>query len=496
METPVVFIIFNRPDCCERVLDAIRRAKPKQLFVVADGPRSDQSRDIETCAATRAVIERVDWDCEVLKNYSDINMGVGRRPATGITWAFEQVERAIILEDDCLPHPTFFRFCEELLDRYADDERVMQISGTSPFPTYDHPPYSYYFSYSFLVWGWATWARAWKHYDSRLSSWPERRHTPWLSELLVDRRPIQFYQERFQKIYESAHSGRGHQHPWDWPWLFSVWARRGLDIGPYHNLIENIGFQADATNTKDDARLIRLFGIPATGTDFPLRHPPHVVRTWEADDFFLKKFWAWMGPKIRRRRYHLFYHRIRRFNGVIRRRMASVLPTRRPAAGRRGSVLMAKKQCPLGATIYPGAHWARISPTEAGFDPERFARIKRWLDDRVENGRYRVVIVRGGRLVAEWNCGIHRGAQLQLASATKSIFSCLLGIAIEEGKLASADAKIVDYYPEAMDVPEGEGPKPGRYALAKDHAMTFRQLISNTSGYMKLGEEPGKVFHY
>lgn len=145
---------------------------------------------------------------------------------------------------------------------------------------------------------------------------------------------------------------------------------------------------------------------------------------------------------------------------------------------------------------FPGAEWQLVSPDEAGFHPPKLNKAKRWLDDRVADGRYRVVIVRGGQLVAEWNHGVGREEQLWMASATKSIFSCILGIAIEEGKVPSADARIVDYYPEAMDVPQGAGPKPGRYAFAKDRAITFRQLISNTSGYMKPGEEPGQVFHY
>lgn len=146
--------------------------------------------------------------------------------------------------------------------------------------------------------------------------------------------------------------------------------------------------------------------------------------------------------------------------------------------------------------IYPDPEWERVSPTKAGINAEKLNSVKRWLDENVGNGSYRVVIIRGGYLIAEWNYGVDRNKQLSLASASKSIYSSILGIAIEEGKLSSADAKIIDYYPEAMDVPEGAGPKPGRYAFEKDRAITFRQLISNTSGYMKPDEEPGKVFHY
>jgi CubicO group peptidase (beta-lactamase class C family) len=179
----------------------------------------------------------------------------------------------------------------------------------------------------------------------------------------------------------------------------------------------------------------------------------------------------------------------------------------------------------------PETEWVSLSPNEAGFDSEKLYNVRRWLDDRVGNGSYRIVIVRNGGLVAEWNHGFYsktrlsmpasaksvvslnlrtvsqpflfkrrnafaRNTHLPLASAAKSVFSCILGIAIQEGKIPSADAKIAEFYPEAMDVSEGEGPKPDRHAFQKDREITFRQLISNTSGYMKPGEEPGKVFHY
>jgi CubicO group peptidase (beta-lactamase class C family) len=149
--------------------------------------------------------------------------------------------------------------------------------------------------------------------------------------------------------------------------------------------------------------------------------------------------------------------------------------------------------------IYPGSEWTRSSPREAGFNPEKLEAAKQWLDTRSQqrqNGRYRVVIVRGGYLVAEWNQGVERDAHLWLASATKSLYASILGIAINEGVIPSAETRVVEIYPEMMDVPDGEGPKPGRYAFEKDREITFRQLISNTSGYMKPGEEPGKIFHY
>lgn len=153
----------------------------------------------------------------------------------------------------------------------------------------------------------------------------------------------------------------------------------------------------------------------------------------------------------------------------------------------------------MSVIVYPSEEWVRVDPDEADFDPAKLERAHQWQEERSADARYRAyrtVIVRGGRVVAEWYRGLERGYHARLASATKSIFSCMLAIAIDEDKIASADAKLVDYYPEAMDVPQGEGPKEGRYVFEKDRAITLRQLISNTSGYMKPGEEPGTVFHY
>jgi len=153
----------------------------------------------------------------------------------------------------------------------------------------------------------------------------------------------------------------------------------------------------------------------------------------------------------------------------------------------------------MSAAIWPSAEWASISPEEAGLDPGKLERAHQWQEEQAADERYRAyrtAIVRGGRVVAEWYRGLDRNYHARLASATKSIFSCMLAIAIEEGKIPSSDAKLVDYYPEAMDVPQGEGPKEGRYVFEKDRQITLRQLISNTSGYMKPGEEPGAVFHY
>src|SRR5687767_13684909 len=163
--TPVALLVFNRPQATARVFEAVARARPPRLLVVADGPRADRPDDGELCHQTRAIIERVDWPCEVMKDYSDTNLGCRKRVSSGLDWVFSNVADAIILEDDCLPEPSFFPFCEELLERYRDDERVAMIRAGNFLEGRRVASTSYYFSRWFHIWGWATWARAWKHND-------------------------------------------------------------------------------------------------------------------------------------------------------------------------------------------------------------------------------------------------------------------------------------------------------------------------------------------
>jgi len=171
LRAPVALMIFNRADLTAQLFAAIRAARPTRLLVVADGPRNEAER--AKCQAARDVI-RVDWDCQLSTHYSDVNLGCGGRISSGIDWIFREVEEAIILEDDTLPSPTFFRFCDVLLERYRDDERIMNIGGTNAYP-HAMPasrPESYFFSRYGHTQGWATWRRAWKHNDVKMSAGP------------------------------------------------------------------------------------------------------------------------------------------------------------------------------------------------------------------------------------------------------------------------------------------------------------------------------------
>jgi hypothetical protein len=277
LTTPVAFLIFNRPDTTARVFEAIRQAKPPKLLVVADGPRPDRPDDVEKCKAARAIIDKVDWDCAVLKNYSEVNLGCGKRPATGITWVFEQVEEAIIFEDDCLPHPTFFRFCEELLNYYRHDERIMVISGNNFQFGRSRTNYSYYFSRYNHIWGWASWRRAWKYFDYDLKLWPKIKNENWLTSILEDKTAVKYWTKNFQRTYE------GEPTVWDYRWTFACWIQNGLTILPSVNLVSNIGFGEGATHTSSSKS--KVANLPVEEMIFPLKHPPFLLRHVEADDF-------------------------------------------------------------------------------------------------------------------------------------------------------------------------------------------------------------------
>lgn len=268
VHTPVALFIFNRPDHTARVFEAIAAARPPVLLVVADGPRADHPDDERLVSETRAVLERVDWPCDLRTCYSDVNLTCHKRIASGLDWVFENVPETIILEDDCLPDPTFFPYAEELLARYRDDERVHMISGSNT--TGVRGSYSYHFSRCYAVWGWASWARAWKHNDSTMQAWPRLRDTAWLGEHLGD-----------EKAADLARFWFDHFQQWDFHWMFSGWLRNAVTATPSVNLVTNIGFGQGATHLHDADD--PFAGLATHSMEFPLRHPSQIEPLESAD---------------------------------------------------------------------------------------------------------------------------------------------------------------------------------------------------------------------
>lgn len=269
MQTPVAFIVFNRVDCARRTLEAIRRARPPKLFVIADGARDSHPADAAKCAAVRKLIDDgIDWPCEVERDYAARNLGCAARLATGLTWAFSRSERLVILEDDCLPDPSFFFFCDDLLDRYADDTRVGQISGCPMFFSEIASPNSYVFSRYGSIWGWASWRRAWNYYDLKLESWPRFLAARGLEAAVHSRAE---YAKR-HRLYHEMHS-RQVFDSWDYQWGYAKFSQGLLSVVPCRNLIENTGFGADGTHYGPDDK----FALHRFAMTFPLRHPEFVI---------------------------------------------------------------------------------------------------------------------------------------------------------------------------------------------------------------------------
>ncbi|MDX2031108.1 MAG: glycosyltransferase family 2 protein [Blastocatellia bacterium] len=274
MNTPVALIIFNRPDCTARVLEAIAEAKPGKLFVIADGPREGHPTDVENCRAAREMVDRIDWECEVRTDYSEVNLGCKYRPESGIQWVLDQVEEAIILEDDCLPDPSFFRFCEELLERYRHDERVMMIGGFNFFGRTDAPGQSYHYSYLGATWGWATWRRAWQLNDPELRRWPMAVEGRLIESLFPDPVHTRFWHDVFARLLDGRLPDA-----WDYQWQLACWMNSGFRIIPERSLVSNIGFREDATHTFGENPFLN----EAQQLPFPLKHPECVGRDYELD---------------------------------------------------------------------------------------------------------------------------------------------------------------------------------------------------------------------
>ncbi len=276
LNIPVALIIFNRPDTTARVFKEIAKARPPKLLVVADGPRANRASEAAKCEQTRAIIKQVDWPCEVITNFAEANMGCKMRVSSGIDWIFEMVEEAIILEDDCLPEPSFFRFCEEMLILYRDDERVSMVSGGNVQFGRKRGQASYYFSRYTHIWGWASWRRAWQHYDRDMHLWPRLRDEGWLQATFKNKGEQTYWRNSFEAVHN------GNLDTWDCSWTFACLLKGTLQVAPNVNLISNIGFGPEATHTQVVGAHANM---PTESMRFPLVHPIAVVQDPEADKF-------------------------------------------------------------------------------------------------------------------------------------------------------------------------------------------------------------------
>lgn len=279
-KTPILFLVFNRPDVTKEVFEVIRRVKPEKLFIACDGPRADKPGEEELVKEVREIVNNIDWNCEVKKLFRDKNSGCKVSVSSAIDWFFENVEEGIILEDDCLPDLSFFPFCRELLERYRNDERIGMISGDNFLFGKKRTDYSYYFSRFTFIWGWATWKRAWEKYDVNMKLWTEIRDNNWLYDILGDKKAV----SDWSKIYENVYSGK--IDTWDYQWTFTCWMNNFFIIVPDCNLISNIGFRGDGTHTKN---VNKYANLPLKTFEGPLKHPPFLIQDKIADNIVQKE---------------------------------------------------------------------------------------------------------------------------------------------------------------------------------------------------------------
>ena len=283
-KSPVLFLVFNRPEVTRRVFKAIRAARPSRLYVAADGARADKAGEVERVEEVRSIATQIDWECEIHTLFREENLGCGKAVSQAITWFFENEPEGIILEDDCLPSKAFFRFCDELLEKYRDNEVVAHIGGCNPMAK-ARTSNTFIFTQYNRIWGWATWARAWKHFDLEIKEWPKIRNRNLLSDIFP-KRVSELYTQTFDRCY------RGEVDTWDYQWLLCR-LRIGLAVCPEANLVSNLGFGDDATHTANSSS--RFSDMKVGTLNFPLTTPKQMLVNEKYD-----REWGlrWVSPSI------------------------------------------------------------------------------------------------------------------------------------------------------------------------------------------------------
>ncbi|MFN6089414.1 MAG: nucleotide-diphospho-sugar transferase [Cyclobacteriaceae bacterium] len=275
--TPILFIVFNRPNHTRKVLERIREIKPNFLFVAADGPRRSHVGDADKCNEVREIIKRgIDWPCEIKTQFRDENLGCGIGPAQAITWFFDNVEEGIILEDDCLPGISFFNFCSTLLNYYRNDEQIMHIGGSNFQNQKKKVDYSYYFSAYSHNWGWATWKNRWRKYNYSIGNLDRAKLSGDLIKYGLNKVEIEFWVKVFEEVSKAKTFVT-----WDYQWLFAIWTNHCLSIVPSVNLVRNIGFDEEGTRTREAHSYL---SIPVDCIS-NVKHPPTRIINFKADHY-------------------------------------------------------------------------------------------------------------------------------------------------------------------------------------------------------------------
>ena len=265
-DAPVLLMLFNRPETTREVFKKVREARPSRLFVAANGPRPDKPKDQELCAAVRDILKEVDWPCEIHTNFRDTNIGMQPHWRLALDWFFSCVDSGIILEDDCVPHPSFFSYCDDLLKKYSDDKRVMHINGSNFQFGRKRGDASYYFSKYPHVWGWATWKRAWRAYDNSMFSFPAFEKDKLIDTAVTSTREKKYWSKFFGGLYSGTYD------TCDVKWLYAIWTHKGICITPNINMITNIGHGFGAGHTVIKEKTMDQTALDIGAVNYPVSY--------------------------------------------------------------------------------------------------------------------------------------------------------------------------------------------------------------------------------
>lgn len=285
--TPVLLITFNRPETTRIVFDAIRRATPKKLYIAADAPRIGNIEDENKCATVKEIVKQVDWDCKVYYRFAELNQGCGPGPFNAISWAFENEDRLIILEDDCVPAKPFFKYCDELLERYKFDTRIWMISGNQYNEEKVTTPHSYFFSRYGHSWGWATWKRCWDSMDLLITKYPLIIDQDLYKSAFRTNKEVNFFQKKIESIYKDDVLK---SHIWDFQFGFAITSNNGLCIVPKKNLVTNIGYWGEHSQKKNRYHLRQVDDNYEI-----ISHPDFILIDVNYDSYHFKHHWYKRG---------------------------------------------------------------------------------------------------------------------------------------------------------------------------------------------------------
>lgn len=327
VDVAVLILFFNRPDHLKQVFQEVRKARPAKLFLYQDGPRGD--RDVAGIEACRKVVETIDWQCEVFRNYQERNSGCDPSNFLAQKWAFSIVDKCIVFEDDSIPSQSFFPFCKELLDRYEHDERISMIAGFNAEEVSKGVPYDYFFTSVFSIWGWASWRRVIDKWDTEYRFLDDKYSLHCLKSI-VGQRQINF--DTLKACYDHRQSGKEY---YETIFCGAMMMNSGLAIMPTRNMINNLGATADSTHYTGSLAtmphgLRRLFTMQRFELDSPIVHPKYVV---EDVDYRkrVNRIYAYGHPWVKMWRsaeellLNLRYGNFRFIAQSVRRRIAKIL---------------------------------------------------------------------------------------------------------------------------------------------------------------------------